>query len=267
MNESLTTEDFITKHIKNSLMMLNDVNSFIFLRSKKGLPILNEYKLGGGNHLSLIGQFAMLNFISKINFVLNKGGSVYIGSDKIENVRKIRKDTPANLRKYIRIPKPGEMNEKDAFVFLIFKYPIDLGIPKQKEKIEKVWDDLRNKISHLATIEADNVAVAVRYPTIEYLQIFKEAKKWTLAKPFTIIKPGDRKNHKAKIKKDDPDLKKPISKIMWNAASDVVTVDFLNIAIQEIADWIIENINSGSYPKDNLLEAEKWIKINFNSTG
>jgi hypothetical protein len=244
-------------------MMLNDVNSFIFLRSKTGYKILEKYKLGGGNHLSLIGQFAILNFISKIHFVLNNGTKAYVGSCEVEKITKLKKGTALNVRKYVRIPRLGEINEKRAFVLLIFKYPKDIGIPKVQNKIEKVWDDLRNKMSHLATIEADNSAVTLIYPTIEYSQIFEEAKKWTPAKPFIIIDPTDREKYKAKIKKEDPAFKEPLSKIMWNAASNVVTVDFLNIAIQEISAWVIENINKDSYSDDNLSETEKWIKINF----
>jgi len=246
-------------------MMLNDVNSFIFLRSKTGYKILEEYKLGGGNHLSLIGQFAILNFISKIHFLLNKGTTAYVGPAEVDKITKLKRGAPSNVREYVRVPRLGEINEKTAFVFLILKYPKNIGIPKVQNKIEKVWDDFRNKMSHLATIEADNSAMTLIYPTIEYSQIFEEAKKWTLAKPFIIIDPADREKHKAKIKKEDPSFKKPLSRIMWNATSDVVTVDFLNIAIQEISDWIIENINKGFYSDDNLSETEKWIKINFRS--
>ncbi len=246
-------------------MMLNDVNSFIFLRSKNGLPILEKYKLGGGNHLSLIGQFAILNFISKIHFVLNMGRKAYVGSDKVAKIRGIKRSAPSNVRRYIPVPKLGEMNEKGAFVLLVLKYPKDVGIPKVRDKIEKVWDDIRNKISHLATIEVDNVAMTLRYPTIEYPQIFEEAKNWTKAKPFIIIDPVDREKHKAKIKREDPNFEKPLSRIMWNAASDVVTVDFLNIAIQEISDWMIENINKGVYKEDCLSATKKWIEINFKS--
>lgn len=246
--------------------MLNDVNSFIFLRSKNGLSILEKYKLGGGNHLSLIGQFAILNFISKIHFVLNMGKGAYVGSDEVSKIKEIKKSSQSNVRKHIRVPKLGEMNEKEAFVLLILKYPKDIGIPKVQAKIEKVWDDIRNKISHLATIGVDNVAVALHYPTIEYQQISEEAKKWTRAKAFIIIDPGDREKYRAKIRSGDPDLKEPMSKIMWNAASDIVTVDFLNMAIQEISDWIIENINKGAYRENYISETEKWIKINFEST-
>lgn len=245
--------------------MLNDVNSFIFLRSKTGLSILREYKLGGGNHLSLIGQFAILNFISKIHFVLNKGRAAYIGSGKVTKIQELKRSAPSNIRNYVRVPRLGEINEKEAFVLLVLEYPKDIGIPKVQYKIEKVWNDIRNKISHLATIEVDNVAMTLSYPTIEYLQIFEEAKKWTLAKPFIIIDPADRERHKAKIKREDPNFEKPISRIMWNAASDVVTVDFLNIAIQEISDWIIENINRGVYKENRLSETKKWIEINFKS--
>lgn len=243
--------------------MLNDVNSFIFLRSKTGLSILQKYKLGGGNHLSLIGQFAILNFISKIHLVLNKGRRAYVGSDKVTKIKELKRNAPSNVRRYVRVPRLGEINEKGAFVLLVLEYPKDIGIPKVQDKIEKVWDDIRNKISHLATIEVDNVAMTLSYPTIEFSQIFKEAKKWTLAKPFIIIDPADRERHKAKIKREDPNFEKPISRIMWNAASDVVTVDFLKIAIGEISDWIIENINKGIYKEDYLSETKKWIEINF----
>jgi hypothetical protein len=235
----------------------------VFLRSKTGLSILRKYKLGGGNHLSLIGQFAILNFISKIHFILNKGRGAYIGSDKVTKVQELKRNAPSNVRRYVRVPRLGEVNEKDAFVLLVLEYPKDVGIPKVKDKIEKVWDDLRNKISHLATIEVDNVAMTLEYPAIEFHQIFKEAQKWTLAKPFIIIDPTNRGRHRAKIKRDDPNFKKPISKIMWNAASDVVIVDFLNIAIQDISDWIIENINTNVYNEGHLSETEKWIKIHF----
>jgi len=246
--------------------MLNDVNSFIFLRSKTGLPILKEYKLGGGNHLSLTGQFAILNFISKIHFVLNKGGKAYVGFNKVTKIKALKRNAALNIRGYVRVPRLGEINEKEAFVLLVLKYPKDIGIPKAQNKIEKVWDDIRNKISHLATIEVDNVAMTLEYITIEYSQIFEESKKWTLAKPFIIINPADRERHRAKIKKEDPNFEKPISRIMWNAASNIITVDFLNIAIQEISDWIIENINKGVYHEGCLSETKKWIKINFKST-
>lgn len=242
-------------------MMLNDVNSFIFLRSKEGLPILNEYKLGGGNLISLIGQLAILNFLAKIHFVLNKGDKAHATQDKIDKITGIR-NASAKLKKYIRVPMLGEMNEQQAFVFLILEYPKDIGIPKEEEKIKKVWNDLRNKISHVATIEVDNIAITFEYSTLDYPQISQPINP----KPFRIINPSYRKNQRNKIKREDPDFKNPVSKTMWNLSSDVVFVDFLNLSIQEIAGWIIDKINNDTYQENYLSETKKWIEIHFKST-
>jgi len=257
-------KDYTIKHIDSSLIMLNDVNSFIFLRSKNGLSLLKQHNLGGGNLLSVLGQFTILNFLAKVHYLLEKGKGIYITPEKRERILKIKREANAKFKKYIFVPRLGDVNETEAFVSLVLNYPADLGIPKKKETIEKVWKDIRNKISHIATLEADNRAIPFEYINLEYPESRDRPKNknWIL-KAFVINSPGKRKKWRDEIKQEDPELKNPMSKVMWNLHNNLVNIDLLNLSIKEIAGWIIGKINNDRYAKNHLFETKDWLKLQF----
>ena len=126
----MDNRQIIKKVLDDTLLMTNDVKSFLFLRSE-GLPYLKKYNLGGGNLLSLLGLFSILGMLSKIFFILKCG--VDLSKKKIDHeelVAFLKKNKKYNkYRNHIKsLSDICNINEVNAFVELITSYPNDIGL-------------------------------------------------------------------------------------------------------------------------------------------
>src|SRR3989344_9596922 len=101
-NEREEINKFLNNHPR---MLLNDVDSFVFLRTNESRKI-KGLGLGGGNFLSLLGHFAVLNLLAKVYKILTSGN---------------RPRRRCNDNK-------NTFTEIDAFVNLVQNYPKDLGL-------------------------------------------------------------------------------------------------------------------------------------------
>jgi hypothetical protein len=136
--EIISLKSDITDRVKN---ITNDGRTFLWLRSVYFNDLKNDnIKIGGGNLLIAMGNFSVLEYLSKVFYCLSKPLS--------------------------QLPhKNGHFdpNAVDCFYHLIknAKYPIDLGVEDlKKDEVIKFWDDWRNKLAHFNVQRYNNSAVS-----------------------------------------------------------------------------------------------------------
>ena len=157
----MNDKDFIIDKLNNTSLIIRDAHSFLFLNFEQKNKI-NEYKLGLGSFSTAISLFSLINFIWKVYFILNKGNKKIVNQSDINEYKRLEKilkennEEWENIKKYFKKPRIGDINETDAFIFLIENCPIDFGIDKMnKEQIREVWQNYRNKLTHLISLKGN----------------------------------------------------------------------------------------------------------------
>ncbi|MBI2597024.1 hypothetical protein HYW41_02620 [Candidatus Daviesbacteria bacterium] len=249
-----------------SHLMINDTYSFIFLRSE-GLEHLKEHSLGGGNLLMVIGQFAVLSFLAKVYLILKNGDSPYISEKDIEqynnDVNKVKETSPETwkqIKMYCKKPRLWEVNETKAFTQLISDFPENIGIPKEKDSIEKAWNDFRNKISHIATIANGNTALVFEF---QEGQSFKSSKKFldeVKEKSFLIRSQKERdKIRKEIIAENNQKGIATSTSLIASATYNQIRPDLLSRDIQKIMQWLMGKIKQNEFKDDNIKSLYDWL--------
>lgn len=232
---------------------------------------IDEFNLGLGSFSTAISLFALINFLSKVYFILNKGSEKIVNpSDideykRLEKILKENKEEWKNIKKYFKKPRIGEINETEAFIFLIENSPIDFGIDKtNKEQIREVWQNYRNKLTHLISLKGNtindqmliNLAID---PTEEgmYQQILSHIKsRIQIDKAFDIEEKKTKNNILAK--------KTELEKIFGNdflqqIIKDKCDIERLIITIEMLIEWLIEEIKSDKF-FENYNVLINWLK-------
>lgn len=275
MNE----KDFIIDKLKNASLIIRDAHSFLFLNFEQKNKI-DEHTLGLGSFSTSISLFALINFVSKIYLILNKGNEKIVTSSEIDEYEKLKEVIQnnttewKNIKKYFRKPRIGDINETDAFIFLIENCPIDFGIDKtNKEQICEVWQNYRNKLTHLISLKGNTVNgqmlinLAIN-PTEEgmYQEILSHIKsRIKIDKAFDIEEEKTKNNILVK--------KAELEKIFGNEFLQVMIkdkchVERLVITVEMLIEWLIEEIESDKFSKNysvliNWLEEELKTRENL----
>lgn len=266
----MTDNEYIINCLRNASLILKDNHSFIYLMSERASDV-KKYNLGRGTFVTAISLFSLLNFISKIFIILKKGDDVLATEKDIEEYDKLKKmiqDNQENcelkwnqVKKYFKKPRLGEINELDAFVFMIESCPIDFGIDKtNKEQIKEIWRNYRNKLTHIISLKGEISAGQmlineVIEPSSEgmYLKNLGFIKgRLSVYKPFDI---PSEKTKEVFFKKIDLDIV-----TLQHIIKDNCYVERLTIASQMLLDWIIEEINGSHFSSENSALAVKWLK-------
>jgi hypothetical protein len=123
--------------------IIADANTFKWLRTQQ-YDLIESNHLGGGNVLSLIGLFSVLNYYAKIYKILISG-----------KLPKSNKNiNPEEAKNYF--------NEEDAFKRLLFNYPTKLITPQQdNDTATLIWRTYRDSLSHTAHILPGNQALVL----------------------------------------------------------------------------------------------------------
>lgn len=270
----MSTSSF-NDHVKNNSieliertcgLMLNDTNSFIFLRSE-GLNLFKKYSLGGGNLLMVIGQFAVLNFLSKVYAVASRGEKAYKTEEDvrkyleiIENLKQNNSEVLSKLKKYCKKPNLGEVNETMSFIELVKDYPENIGIPREETIIKKVWEDFRNKISHIATIANGNSAFVFEFQKNDSFNQAKRFIEKTNEKPFYILTKDEKNKMRKEIIADNN--KKGIAtstSAIAGATYNQIRPDILSRDIRKIMRWLINRIKNNEFKEDNIGFLYDWL--------
>lgn len=247
-------------------LMINDTYSFIFLRSE-GLSSLKKQSLGGGNLLMVIGQFAVLSFLAKVYLILKNGDSSYISEKDIEqynvDVKKVKETNPETwkqIKLYCKKPRLWEVNETEAFVRLILDYPENIGIPKNENSIREVWQDFRNKISHIGTIANGNMALSFEFQegetfngAVKFLEEMKQ-------ESFHILSQKEKDKIRKEIIADNNKKGAPTSSlVIARATYNQIRPDLLSRDIKKIVQWLIKRIKDNEFKEDNIKSLYDWL--------
>ncbi len=275
MNE----KDFIIDKLNNASLIIKDAHSFLFLNFEQKHKI-DEHKLGLGSFSTAISLFALINFVSKVYFILNKGDEKIVNQSNIdeykrlENILKENKKEWKNIKKYFKKPRIGEINETDAFIFLIENCPIDFGIDKtNKKQICEVWQNYRNKLTHLISLKGNTVngqmlINLVIHPTKEgmYQEILNHIKsRIEIDKAFDIEEEKTKNN----ILTKKAELKKIFgNEFLQVMIKDKCHIERLVITSEILIEWLIEEIKSDKFSENynfliNWLEDELKTRENF----
>jgi len=205
-----------------------DFETFLWLRTD-GRASMDRNRLGGGNLLILLGEFAILNLIAKTYKVLRTGASLLRSDsdDALEALRTCQIEYPA-LRA-IRVSN-WEVSERNAFIGLARDYPLDFGLGQDREHIGRAWDRIRNKLSHMATLEKDTVAVALS---------FSEDITYKDAKDAIRVRTQPSFEHRGETL--------------------LCYVDLLNDDLERITDWICHDVEAGRFDP-NLEDALMFLE-------
>lgn len=125
--------------------IIHDVQTFQWLRFNDH-NIFDREDLGGGNMLSIIGLFSVINYFSKVYKILESGKLPK--KEENENSKKVFVEDQA----FKRLVK--DFNERIV------------GPVQDNEALTKVWQIFRNSLSHMAQI----------YPGSQALVLFNEDK-------------------------------------------------------------------------------------------
>lgn len=146
----------LKKAIEERTWMVNDARLFTWAKCEGRQKIIEKLKIGGGNFLTVLGLFSVLNFLAKTYFLLHDGSGIWT----IEEVRQISQELNKSPETKGAVPPPvGSPKQSEAECFV--KFALDLEFPlfqdskqlsttEQRELYEKIWRSYRNKLAHMA---------------------------------------------------------------------------------------------------------------------
>lgn len=275
MNE----KDFIIDKLKNASLIVKDAHSFLFLNFEQKHKI-DEHKLGLGSFSTAISLFALINFVSKIYFILNTGNEKIVNQSdideykRLENILKENKKEWKNIKKYFKKPRIGDINETDAFIFLIENSPIDFGIDKtNKEQIQEVWQNYRNKLTHLIslrgnTINGQMLINLVVHPSEE--EMYKSNLEFIKGriKTYKAFDITEENTKEIFLTKKEEIIENFGDDFLQHILKDKCHIERLVITVEMLIQWLIEEIKSDKFSKNysvliNWLEDELKTRENF----
>ena len=172
-----TAKQTLKHHLQTRVnYLVNDSRTFLWAKLVHRETFEKQQGIGGGNFLIVIGDFACLDLLSKIYWILSKDPNEYPFIDKNaqkefkKQAEKIKEEVDKNnFDLFFKYCTQGlrvgfQINEKEAFVNLIsalYRDGIDLGLKDDRRMIEKVWNDLRTSFSHYAVPGSGNVAAFI----------------------------------------------------------------------------------------------------------
>ena len=266
MNE----KDFIIDKLKNASLIIKDAHSFLFLNFEQKNKI-DEHKLGLGSFSTSISLFALINFLSKVYYILNKGNEKIVNQSDIDEYKRLEKILKENklewknIRKYFRKPRIGDINETDAFVFLIEKCPIDFGIEKtNKEQICEIWQNYRNKLTHLISLKGNTINGQMLINLVvnpSEKGMYKSNLKFIkgrlhIYKAFDIT---EEKTKKTFLAKKEEIIKNFGHEFLQQILKDKCHVERLVITVEMLIDWLIEEIKSDKFSKNYSVLID-WLE-------
>ena len=275
MNE----KDFIIDKLKNASLIVKDAHSFLFLNFEQKHKI-DEHKLGLGSFSTAISLFALINFVPKIYFILNTGNEKIVNQSdideykRLENILKENKKEWKNIKKYFKKPRIGDINETDAFIFLIENSPIDFGIDKtNKEQIQEVWQNYRNKLTHLIslrgnTINGQMLINLVVHPSEE--EMYKSNLEFIKGriKTYKAFDITEENTKEIFLTKKEEIIENFGDDFLQHILKDKCHIERLVITVEMLIQWLIEEIKSDKFSKNysvliNWLEDELKTRENF----
>lgn len=197
----------------HSRLMLADIDTFVWLKmDQKSLydSTAKQLGIGGGNFLSVLGLFSILDYLAQIYTVLRLGnipkkrkGVIQPETEQFERVCKLLSDSVGNWR-------------------------------LTKSQIRKSWDFFRNEITHRAypksiifTVTFGDIRNFTEFSNVDLLKLSPEASPFGFdsnGKPFCLVEVFN-----LNIKKI----------IIWLSNEIENNLIYTQINIDNVANWIL----------------------------
>lgn len=256
--------EFILHELRNADHILNDCDSLLYFRSECHKEI-EQLKLGRGVFIQAISLFALINMIAKVYFILSKGDSVISGKGDVDDYYRIRGEIKYHcaedwsvIKRFLKKPRCGEINETEAFVHLVSNCNVDFGINRSdREEIAKVWRAFRNKLTHLislpGTVTSGQMLIDENILGGTYLKNKEHiTRRLGVYNSFCIVE-EETKN----VFRSRADIQ---SNALQYIIKDKCYVDRLNINCRQVYDWIVAKIQSGEFCSQNITHLRNWLE-------
>lgn len=221
----------LVDYINRSFDIIADTNTYIWIRAVQPQILQENKELGGGNLLMALGLSAVLNYLAKIYILLKEEGG--ITAEEIKQAKQWLKDNQYEklaFKDAIEIKRVGQINETEAFKKLLADCPgANLGLTA--EELLGVWRNVRNKLTHTATPGKD-YQVDARWGGVTYQNAKADAFNFNMV----FYTDGFGRMH--------------------------CNVDVLNIRVEKIKEWLIEQITQDIFGKEAVVRALKWAEDN-----
>jgi hypothetical protein len=249
MLENMTAVGQLDKLLKNSVMLLNDADTFLVVRTSAA-PMN-----GGGNWLIVLACFAVLNLYSKVYTILEKGmvadEAYSAGYDRYQELISNGEKSLKGLNPIV--PEKREMlNEADCFCRLVKALPDSFNLGITHKQAAKVWKDFRNTPAHMAGLGFDRGG-----------STFVETVGWDYKSIKAAIDNRDKPSLEA-LCVDHNDIPQPTTAFYQESGNEhwQVHSDILAGECRHLYDWLIEKAKEAS--QDNVLAALKCCISKFN---
>ncbi|MDD5016407.1 MAG: hypothetical protein PHW73_15185 [Atribacterota bacterium] len=192
---------------KKTDFILGDVKTYIWVKSSvsyKYSEYAGKYHLGGGNFLIVQGLFSIINYLCKINFILQKGTSAY--------------DI---------VTKESNYDEKSAFEVLIRKS--NIWKINDQGTLQAIWDYYRNSLTHLSYPKKSVSALNSR-KNCRYLRLLEDIRSLN-QKPF-IIENGIIKDCLAEL------LFRDVEKLIEWLCNEIKSTRYPDDHIEVMKQWM-----------------------------
>lgn len=230
-----TAKSTLKYHLETRInYLVGDSRTFLWARLMNKETFEEQKGIGGGNFLIVIGDFACLNLLSKIYWILSKNSYQYPFVDKLtqkkfkEQAKNIKQEVDkSKFELFFKYCSQGvrvgfQINEKEAFVNLVrdlYRDGINLGLKNDKRMIEKAWDDLRKSFAHYATPGGGQIGAFVKNGMKkESLEDFIKEMEKTKVSPLHVKRNGEI----------------------------IVFSDLLNQYLERINNWLSNKIDTAS---------------------
>ena len=210
--------------------IIADTNTFVWARAEHRAVFSEIKEIGGGNFLIVLGLFAVIGYLAKINAILN-GRDVVTKTQKDhakELLKPIFKEHP-EIKDRVLVKRVGQINETDAFKQLMEDAHISWGMPQND--LFKVWDDLRNKLTHMV-IPENGYQLNTRMGGENY----KQAKEVADQSGMVFMKMADGRIH-------------------------LFVDNFIN-KTDGLRFWLANEVRLGKHAEENIDIALSWLREN-----
>jgi hypothetical protein len=261
--ENISLNDKILQVLRNARLIILDNNAYIYLNSERQDDI-KKYGIGSGIFTSAISLFALLNLLSKMHTILKNGEKKVTTKTHLEEYELIKSEIQINnsgrwktIKKYLKKPRIGEINETDAFAEFIIDLPFNIGLDKtNSEEIKKIWNFFRNKLTHMISLKGNelngqmliqtNILGGDYQTNLEFLKNRNDKYK-----AFDIPK--------LEMVEKFKNFKHIDNETLQYIIKDKCYVDQLKISCDQILTWLIDKIKNQEFPTENIIILDNWL--------
>lgn len=228
--------------------VLADARTYIFVRMN---GMLQREDMGGGNFATAYSQFALINFLAKTHYYIDRPDR-FIKKTDVVTLQQHKRNILSQLdgsdkrfaKKWLRIPRALEVNEEDAFLHFahnINNAGVNLYVPRTNQSEENdgriIWKGFRNNLAHLAMVQQG-----------KGIQTFTFEEYWDWQENSD--QPLDTKQILNRVRKKAG--KEPV--FQWNGDGWMMNIDILTALLEDIQRITNDRIDETDLTQQQLRQ-------------